>query len=381
MSLLFDSPVQPVLDLPPDLAAWQHCACMPDKAARWRIYLHQLGAAALMPWFREEFEMPVRSWPEAAPWDIWHILGGLAITLGDTRIVLMLTEVIDAAELRVPQEWVDIPGWMADYYVGVYLNIDEQQLVLWGYTTYTKLKVQGIYDASERIYALGDGDLIQDFAAFCVAQRVEQLEAVPSETLLPLSSGQGYHLIQQLAQATEPRLEIPFNQWGALLSNEQWRQQLYQLRLGNTPINLRRWMDEVFERDWQSLKSLQIQIPALRFRSVATNRRRDLTRAKRIALGTPSDRVEMLLVLMMTVETDDRRRVRIQLYPADTSPLLPSNVTLTLELPDTGETLRTVQAGDRDNYIQLPPFRCPTNRRFRVRIQLADRVFQEDFVS
>ncbi|MEO1300341.1 MAG: DUF1822 family protein [Cyanobacteria bacterium J06636_16] len=140
-------------------------------------------------------------------------------------------------------------------------------------------------------------------------------------------------------------------------------------------------MDEVFERDWQSLKSLQIQIPALRFRSVATNRRRDLTRAKRIALGTPSDRVEMLLVLMMTVETDDRRRVRIQLYPADTSPLLPSNVTLTLELPDTGETLRTVQAGDRDNYIQLPPFRCPTNRRFRVRIQLADRVFQEDFVS
>lgn len=381
MSLLFDNPVQPVLDLPPNSAAWQNCASVSDNAARWRMYLHQLGAAALMPWFREEFEMPVRSWPEAEPWNIWHAFDGLAITLGSKRIVLILTEAIDAAELRVPQEWVDIPNWMANYYVGVYLNVDEQHLVLWGYTTYAQLKVQGIYDANERTYVLGGEDLIQDFSVFCVAQRFEQLEAISLETLTPLSADQGSRLVQQLAQAVEPRLEIPFNQWGAFLSNEQWRQQLYQLRLDNTPVNLRRWMTDIFERGWQNLESLQLQTPALGFRSVATNRRRGPARAKRIALGTPSDRIEMLLVLMMTVETDDRRRVHIQLHPAGTSPLLTSNVTLTLELPETGEILRTVQAGDRDNYIQLPPFRCPTNQRFRVRIQLADESFQEDFVS
>ncbi|MGF1525106.1 MAG: DUF1822 family protein [Leptolyngbyaceae cyanobacterium] len=92
MSVLFDNPVQPVLTLPADLAAWQRCASISDAAARWRVYLHELGAAALLSWFQAEFDVPVQLWPENAPWDIWQVVSGLALTLGDKRIVAILDE-------------------------------------------------------------------------------------------------------------------------------------------------------------------------------------------------------------------------------------------------------------------------------------------------
>ena len=80
------------------------------------------------------------------------------------------------------------------------------------------------------------------------------------------------------------------------------------------------------------------------------------------------------------IEANRRRNIRIQLYPSGDA-LLPSNVTLALELSETGELLKTVQAGARDNYIQIPPFRCSAGQRLRVHIQLADSICQEDFIS
>ncbi len=283
----------------------------------------------------------------------------------------------------MPQEWVDIPDWVADYYITAYVDVDEQQLVLWGYTTYEQLKGQGIYDADDRTYALPEGALIEDFAAFWVAQQLEQLGPSSFESLPALASTQADTLIQRLAQAFEPRLAIPFWQWGALLSNGRWRRQLYQQRLGIVPVNLSRWANQVFEQGWQSLESLWPQTPGLQFRTTAIDPT-GIACGKNIAVypaaNSPADAVELVLMLSVAMAADDRRHIRIQLYPSDAS-LLPEGVMLTLELPDTGDQLQRVQAGDRDNYIQLPPFRCPANQLFRVRVQLADGRFQEDFVS
>ena len=78
----------------------------------------------------------------------------------------MLSETIEAASLQVPQEWVDIPDWAADYYLAAHVDVDEQRLVLWGYATHAQVKTQGVYEASDRTYTLSDIDLIQDFAVF-----------------------------------------------------------------------------------------------------------------------------------------------------------------------------------------------------------------------
>ncbi|MEM9165077.1 MAG: DUF1822 family protein [Cyanobacteria bacterium P01_F01_bin.4] len=386
MSLLFDNPVQPVLDLPPNPTAWQHSPSGLEVAARWQIYLHQLGASALSSWFQAEFDQPPQLWPEVAPFDIWHVVGGLALTLGDKRIVVMLTESLDAAELRVPQEWVDIPAWGADYYLAAQIDIDQQRLVLWGYTTHALLKTQGLYDANDRTYRLNDGQLVQDFSAFWVAQRLEQVEVVSLEALPSLSPVQADNLSRRLAQVPEPRLEIPFRQWGALLSHANWRQRLYQQRQqGMAPINLGRWANQIFEPGWEALASLLPQTPALGFRSMTADRA-VAVRGKPICLGLPT--ADLVLVLAVALEPDQRRNIRIQLYPSGEA-LLPRQVALTLELPDTGEPLQTVYAEDQDNCIQLPPFRCPAEQPFRVRVHLGNQTaaeeaiedFIEDFVS
>ena len=36
--------------------------------------------------------------------------------------MLIPSEAIDDSELEVPQEWVDIPSWAADYYLAVQIT-------------------------------------------------------------------------------------------------------------------------------------------------------------------------------------------------------------------------------------------------------------------
>ncbi|MGD1950905.1 MAG: DUF1822 family protein [Leptolyngbyaceae cyanobacterium] len=377
MSLLFDNPMQPVLALPADPACWQRSAFISDPAARWRSYLHQLGLKALMLWFEEEFDHTPSPWPTVEPFDIWHVVDGLTLLFGNLRIVVILSETIDAAELNVPQEWVDLPNLSADYYIAAYVDVDEQRLALWGYTPYSQLQERSTYDALERKYCLDDSDLIQDFSAFLVAPKLEQPAAKSPSQLVHLSTAHAESVIQSLAYAPEPRLVLPFSQWGTLFSNGQWRQQLYQLSQNTPPVSIENWLENIFEQGWQPLESLLPQPSTPRFRSSASGTA-VLTCGKKIFLNTASD--DLLLMFSVDIEANKRRNIRIQLYPSGET-ILPSNVMLALELSETGELLKTVKAGEHDDYIQIPPFRCSAGQRLRVHIQLADSICQEDFIS
>lgn len=395
MSLVFDNPLQPVLNLPPNRTVWQQSAFISDQAARWRIYLNQLGLASILSWFQEEFSGPVAAWPETNPWDIWHVVNGISVTLGQRRIVVMLTETFDASELEVPQEWLDIPSWAADYYIAAYADIDSQHLALWGYATHSQLKTKGRYDPQMRTYHLNDMDLVQDFSAFWVAQQLEQLESSSLERLPRLSPMQVQQLTQRLTNVVEPRWEIPFAHWGALLENDQWRRQFYTQCYGTQDqrysdremtaglrqgaVNLGEWFNQLFGPGWQTLDSLLPAMPALSFRTTATHDS-GITRGKKIVLMTATATVELVLSMTVTPEADHRKAIRIRLYPAN-GMLLPEGVVLTLMLPDTGESLQRVQSREQDNFIQLPPFRCPSAQSFRVNIFWDGAALQEDFVS
>lgn len=396
MSLVFDSPVQPILEMSADPALWQRSAFVTDPATRWRIYLHQLGAAALLSWCQETFEPEqdrTQLWPEASPLDIWHVVSGLVITLGERRIVVMLSEAMDAAEMRVPQEWVDLPDWAGDYYIAAQVDADEQRLALWGYAPYAQVKGRGRYDADERVYCLEEGDLIQDFSVFWVAQQLEQLEAVAIASLPSLLPVQLDNLIGRLARSPHPRLEIPFGLWGALLSNDQARARLYQQRqqgvAAAVPVDLSQWANQLLSQGWEALDALMPQLPTLSFR--AANRSNDTTQTiatggKVIVLDTATETIELVLAIALAIEADERRNIRIQLYPKEDpseleASLLPAGVRLTLLLTESGEPLQTVRAGNHDDYIQLPPFRCPAGQRFSLRIQQANATVQENFMS
>jgi hypothetical protein len=78
---------------------------------------------------------------------LWEMVNGSIVTVGKMRIALIPTEAVDRSELAVPQEWVDIPSWAADYYLGVQIDPDCRELTIYGFTTHQQLKNQATYDA------------------------------------------------------------------------------------------------------------------------------------------------------------------------------------------------------------------------------------------
>jgi hypothetical protein len=151
-------------------------------------------------------------------------------------MVMIPSLAADREELRVPQEWVDIPDWMADYYLAVEVNPDENWLEITGYASHHRLKTGAVFDADDRTYSLSIDDLIQDLNILWLTQEFCPNESLRAEVAplphLPLV--QARQLIERLGNSDLifPRLAIPFHLWGALLAHGGWRQQLYERRQG-----------------------------------------------------------------------------------------------------------------------------------------------------
>jgi hypothetical protein len=237
--LTLAEPTQPCLEISPRDRdrAWQQNQFFSTPASRWNGYLNQLCLSAVLPWLQEEYEPQAKVYPSisALP-SYWEIVNGVAINLRGTRLILIPSETIDISEMRVPQEWIDIPSWSADYYLAVQVEPDEGWARIWGYATHQQLKTRGRYDASDRTYSLDEEDLIGDLNVLWVARQLclEESTRTAIAPLPVLSLAQAENLLQRLGDSsvTLPRLAIPFTLWGALIEHGGWRERLYQNRLG-----------------------------------------------------------------------------------------------------------------------------------------------------
>lgn len=233
----FADPTQLCLELPPDRnQAWQNQS-FSHSASRYQAYLNQLCLGAILPWLREEYEPLATPWPSVATLpSFWELVNGTCVTFDGTRFVLVPSETIDLSELRVPQEWVDIPSLAADYYLAVQVEPDEGWVRIWGYCTHQQLQTRGSYDAGDRTYSLDEDDLIKDISVLWVTRQLCPDEPT-REAVAPLPALSQQHaenLLQRLGNpdVLSPRLAVPFELWGALLEHGGWRHSLYQRRLG-----------------------------------------------------------------------------------------------------------------------------------------------------
>ncbi|MGK7922685.1 MAG: DUF1822 family protein [Trichodesmium sp.] len=243
--------------------AWSSKHQFSHNISQWNAYLNRLCLQVIIRWLEAEpdFKIVVNSHKNLA--SIWEVVNGTPITLNQgnnqTKLVIIPSETIDTDEFRVPQEWVDIPEWVADYYLAVQINPDDNLLRVWGYATHQQLKNKGIYDESDRSYYIDGEDVIESLNVMWVAQELCPHETVKVEPLPILSTVRIETLLTKLSQEIEdfPHLDIPFSQWGALLANEDLRQQLYQRRLAGEvvekPINLSKWFDDIVEIGWQTI--------------------------------------------------------------------------------------------------------------------------------
>ncbi len=210
-----------------------------NPTSRYQGYLNELCLSAVLPWLQEDFAPQAKVWPNstALP-SFWELVNGTAITINATRIILVPSETIDCSELRVPQEWIDLPSWAGDYYLAVQVESDEGYIKVWGYSTHEQLKNRGSYDAGDRTYTLDATDIINDISVLAVTQELCPQEATRSviSPLPTLSQPQAQNLITRLGnpEILTPRLAIPFQVWGGLIEHGGWRKSLYQQRLGQT---------------------------------------------------------------------------------------------------------------------------------------------------
>ena len=200
----------------------------------WTAYLNQVCLEALLPWFREESPR-AKVWKSAATLpSFWAFVNGTAFEVNGLRFVVIPTEAIDEDELRIPQEWIDLPSWAGDYYLAAQVEPDDGLLRVWSYATHHTVKTRGRFESSDRTYCLSD--LSNDVGLLWLSRELCPQESIRAElaALPALPLEQANNLIDRLSnpEILAPRLSIPFQLWGALMEHGGWRQKLYQQRQG-----------------------------------------------------------------------------------------------------------------------------------------------------
>ncbi len=403
MMLSFET-TTPWFEILPELhhRAWQESRSLRIAGQSWQMYLNQVCLETIRPWLQEMLEQDtvIANGQRA----VWSMVNGSALTVNTRRFVLIPQEAMDRAEFRVPQEWIDIPSWAGDYYLAVEVDAEAQELQIWGYTTHQMLKQLGRYDEGDRAYSLVGSEVIQDMTVFEVMQQLP-LEPTRSEiaALPELTIAQAEVLIQQLGNPAIvlPRLQVNFAQWGALLQSPNGSQRLVEQQQQQTPVmvtqtlpmvnlgpvnlgpvnlgpvNLGQWLQNVFESGWEEIEAIFETTPDLAF----SFRQEDpgaIRRVKRIHFDETLP--DVLLVMALTPEIDERRRIWVQVLPWQGEPHLPTHLKLTL-LSSSGTVMQSVEAGSQSNYIQLRRFKCPPNAEFNLQVAVENATVTEFFIS
>ncbi len=309
-------------------------AAYSTAGARWRASLNQFTLDAFLPWLQEEYAPEARSWlnPATLP-TVWEFVNGTAIAFDNVRMVLIPSDAIDTDELRVPQEWLDIPAWAADYYVAMQINPDEGWMRVLGYTTHHRLKTQGNYDPSDRAYTLSEDSLFQDLNILWLARELGANDVLRAEVaaLPSLPATQATNLIERLSDPTIvfPRQAIPFPLWGALLEHGGWRKRLYQWRQGMPEQwSISQWLQSGVSMLAEQIGWHQVERqPAIVFRSLPTT---VLTRQLSIA----GNSYQLNITPLPEHTTPEASAWRFELRSSDSTGRIPSGFKLRLLTED-----------------------------------------------
>ena len=249
--------------------SWNYAEDLTNSYNRQQVYLNHLCLTVFLLWLQTETASKYFNPPQVFPSkvtlaSIWSLVNGTAIEINNKRLVLIPEENFDIEELKVPQEWIDIPSWVADYYLAVQIDTEEEWLRVWGYTTHHQLKNTGTYISRDRTYSVEAIDLQENLNIFFLLEELFPETNTQTEvTSLPsLSSTQAHNLIQRLGNTNTifPRRSVPFATWGTLLEHGGWRQSLYRMREGLSPSSsVKEWLetgiDEFTKRlGWQNFQ-------------------------------------------------------------------------------------------------------------------------------
>jgi Protein of unknown function (DUF1822) len=200
-----------------------------------RVDLNRLCMVAIKKWLSEVFDLELKSVFPCVLGEkenlefISKLVNGFALQLGKTRLVFIPSQSIDLTEIEIPQEWVDLPNWAADYYVPIQVDVEGKYLHLWTFISHYDLKNNCEFDPVFRNYEIPDLIETRNLDVLFTACELHALgELTPKRAALDivpaLATDDANQLIEQLQQhrsAFSPRLELLFKRWGAILNDDR----------------------------------------------------------------------------------------------------------------------------------------------------------------
>ena len=364
------------LEIFPELQneAWQQSASFTSETNRQRAYINLLSHKIILPYLQAEITCATIQANQDSIWELG--VNGSVIKIDNQRLIIIPSEALDIDELRIPQEWVDIPQLAADYYLAVQVDTEKNFLRIWGYTTHKKLKEQGHYTKRDRSYSLDRDNIIEDVDSLWLIRQYYGNEPTRSE-IQPLATLSNDELIQLLNTLGDPELIFPrrtvaFDQWGAIFANENWRQMLVERRQPqalNSEVNLSEWFKNIFSEGWQTID--QVLAPSQLAFFQAGN---EIKRIKDLGLELNGHKLA-LMILVRPIESGVT--VRASVYATGEKNTLPLNLKLMI-LDDTGEVFKEVTSLSDDEFIRYE-FDVETGDRFAIKIALDSTSITEYF--
>lgn len=359
-----------------------------------RAYRSYLCLNLIHSWLESEQDtaQPINvSSPTQTPEELWEFVEGIAITLGDIRIVVIPNEAIVIDEFSIPREWVDIPGWASHYYFAVYINSEGQYLHLAGYTTHETVKNKAIIDYSDQTYRLLNKDLTTDFKLFWVARSLLSIPAIQAAPISPLSPIQSTHLIQKLTQILDysPRLDCPYEQWIALIENSETLHEMYQRRSQPLPTAFNRWSEGIFTTGWQVIQDLTDLLDATPAMAIAKSALpgNSQIRKKEIFLG--SYQFELTVVQEFNGDQKDTNMtgeigVFIQSRLINQQALLPAPLQVTVSFQQSENAAptyirRSIPPNAKEPVVKIPKLVGKPGERFSIYMTLGDWSSQPEY--
>jgi Protein of unknown function (DUF1822) len=389
----------------PSSLAWEeawHQAVMnryTNAAAQYRAFLNYLCLSNAIAWLQDEPDLQQRiniDINSLSPdlYQRWEFVNGFELKFGQIRLVFIPNEQDSISEFSIPQEWVDIPNWAANYYLPIQVNVQERWLRIGGFISYEQVRQTAKFDASDRNYYVNSRNAIADINIMWMTLDACSLQPPQVQPLPTFSQVRANRIIERLSESSvySPRLLCAFAEWGTILSSIEYREVLFNKRsqnLLNKPVettakviqDLSLWFEGIFEGGWQTIDDLLAltDTQTFKFRSDSVLNEVYVKGVKLIDLGMQLENRTMALLIGLLPQIDNKVAIRIQLYPAAGETYLPANLQLTL-LSESGQMLQSVISRSYDNYIQLKRFKVPLGKFFSIQVALNDVKIKERFI-
>ncbi|MCC5603275.1 DUF1822 family protein [Nostoc favosum] len=303
---------------------------------QWQTYLNALALLGFEQWLREHN-------PEIVNRDINIIEAAANLKLGEFKFCLITTEHLLDEVANIPQDAIDRPELAAHFYVLIEVLEEQEEVVIRGFLRYDEL----------------------------IDYRGRNLELNNGYYQVPLSKfdPEPNHLLFYCRFLEPTIISLP------VATSESAAGNLLKY-INVTRTKLSQWLQGIFGENWQVIDSLID--PNANLAWSVRNSKEFIKRGKIINLEMQIGSRNVVLLLNIKAETEQKLGVLIQLHPTGKENFLLPNLKLIL-LSKAGEILCEVISRGQDSYIQLNPFKGERGKCFSVEVSLEDIRIRENF--